>query len=246
MIIIGGIFYLLTGGYRKNPTQNQNQTEQKAVFTGDIKNHEAGLIVALLAKVAKADGRVSELEAELVKHSLTDISSAFVNSHEVREQLKQIFKEEKENFKNTLEISKKYYNLTKLEYQKRLWLMEYLLNLAFIDGEFSEHEVMITEDIANEIRIKKGDFNAMIEKFRNYYASKNTQKAVGIDEACEILGVTKSDDFSIIKKKYRALVKQNHPDILMGQGKSQNIIDEATAKLQKINEAYEVIKEYKD
>ena len=48
-----------------------------------------------------------------------------------------------------------------------------------------------------------------------------------------------------IKKKYRALVKEYHPDILMGQGKEQSIIDAATAKLQEINEAYEMIKKEK-
>ena len=31
-------------------------------------------------------------------------------------------------------------------------------------------------------------------------------------------------------------------DIITGQGASQNIIDEATTKLQEINEAYEIIK----
>jgi DnaJ like chaperone protein len=40
-------------------------------------------------------------------------------------------------------------------------------------------------------------------------------------------------------------VRENHPDILMGQGKDQSIIDQATAKLQEINEAYELIKKEK-
>ena len=45
-----------------------------------------------------------------------------------------------------------------------------------------------------------------------------------------------------LKKNYRNLVKKYHPDIITGQGASQNIIDEATTKLQEINEAYEIIK----
>ena len=37
-------------------------------------------------------------------------------------------------------------------------------------------------------------------------------------------------------------MKKHHPDIISGQGAAQNIIDEATKKLQEINEAYEIIK----
>ena len=41
-----------------------------------------------MAKVAKADGKVGELEAEIIKHTFTDISTHFQNSQEVRENLK--------------------------------------------------------------------------------------------------------------------------------------------------------------
>ena len=65
-------------------------------------------------------------------------------------------------------------------------------------------------------------------------------------KAYEILGASSGDDFETIKKKYRTLVKEYHPDILMGQGKEQSIIDQATAKLQEINEAYELVKKEKN
>ena len=55
-------------------------------------HHEAGLLVALMAKVSKADGQVCELEAEVLKHTFTDISSHFQNADEVRENLKNYMK----------------------------------------------------------------------------------------------------------------------------------------------------------
>ena len=51
---------------------------------------------------------------------------------------------------------------------------------------------------------------------------------------------TASDDE--LKKQYRKLVKQYHPDIITGQGADKDTIDKATNKLQEINEAYEIIK----
>ena len=59
----------------------------------------------------------------------------------------------------------------------------------------------------------------------------------------EVLGVDKGASFGEIKKKYRELVKKYHPDILMGKGADDEIIQEGTKKLQEINEAYESLKE---
>ena len=68
---------------------------------------------------------------------------------------------------------------------------------------------------------------------------------MSLEKAYEVLGASASDNAGTIKKKYRQLVKENHPDIITGQGASQSIIDEATKKLQEINEAYELIKKEK-
>lgn len=242
ILFVGFLFYMLTRGFIKNPSINKIDINQKQNFSGNIKNHEAGLLIALMAKVAKADGRVSELEAELIKNTLNDISRVFENVEQVKEQLKQIYKSEKDDFSNTLEIAQKYQNLTKFSYEKRLGLMEYLLNLAFIDGDYSKHERMITEDIAKALHVKPNDFAQMVSKFHDYYTQKQSQAKMDLQEAYATLGANKGDDFATIKKKYRTLVKQYHPDILMGQGKSKDIITQATAKLQKINEAYEMIK----
>ena len=239
------LFYFLTKNYKSDAYQHiKVNTKQK--LEGLLEEHEAGLLVALMAKVAKADGKVSELEAELLGLTFTDISQAFEESEKIREALKVIYKKELESFDNTIIVSKKYFKLTKNEYSKRLKLMEYLLNLAFIDGEFSQTEMMITEDIASSLEIKRADFERLISQFEQFYTARQTQKKLTLQKAYEILGASLEDDFEVIKKKYRTLVKEYHPDILMGQGKEQSIIDQATTKLQEINEAYEMIKKEKN
>lgn len=235
------VFYLLTKNYQTEAYQHIN-VDVKQTLKGDLREHEAGLLVSLMAKVAKADGRVCELEAELLKHTFTDIARVFENSDTVRDELKAIYQQEMQSFDNTLVVSQKYLKLTKNDYTKRLKVMEYLLNLAFIDNEFSQTEFMITEDIANALEIRRADFERLISAFEQFYANKATQTQMGIKNAYAILGADENEDMESIKKKYRALVKEYHPDILMGQGKDQSIIDAATTKLQEINEAYEMIK----
>ena len=51
-----------------------------------------------------------------------------------------------------------------------------------------------------------------------------------------------SDDEAHIKKTYRNLVRQYHPDIIKSQDKDDSYMEEATAKMQEINQAYDIIK----
>ena len=241
LFIIGIILFFIARSYKTEKFQNI-KLDIKEKFTGDLMNHEAGLLIALMAKVAKADGQVCELEAQMLKHTFTDISRHFENEEEIREKLKSIYNEEKKSFDNTQAICEKLHTLTKRDYSKRLRIMEFLLNLAFIDKEFSKTEFMITEDIANFLEIKRADFEGLINKFENFYRQQKQNAALSLEKAYDILESTPNDDASTLKKNYRKLVKQHHPDIVSGQGASQDIIDAATKKLQEINEAYELIK----
>lgn len=244
ILIVITILYFIGKNYKTEEFVNIN-LKRKDKFEGDLSNHEAGLLISLMAKVAKADGRVCELEAELLKHTFNDIASHFENSDEIRDKLKALYAKEKESFDNMIIICEKLYNLTRNDYTKRIKIMEYLLNLAFIDKEFSNTEKMITEDISNALKIRIEDFDNMIKTFKTFYAQQASSKAISLEKAYEILESNISDDAATLKKNYRTLVKKYHPDIITGQGASQNIIDDATKKLQEINEAYEMIKKDK-
>lgn len=235
------ILFFIGKNYKTEEFKNIN-LKQKERFEGDLLNHEAGLLVALMAKVAKADGKVCELEAEILKHTFTDISSHFLNFEDIREKLKDLYEKEKLSFDNTIIICQKLYSLTKYDYAKRLKVMEYLLNLAFIDKEFSQAERMITEDIVTALKIEKKDFERLILTFKSFYEQQSSLKATSLEKAYEILESKPSDDEATLKKNYRNLVKKHHPDIITAQGSEQSIIEEATKKLQEINEAYEIIK----
>jgi len=238
------ILFIIGKNYKTEEFKNIN-LKAKEVFSGDLLNHEAGLLIALMSKVAKADGKVSELEAELLKHTFTDISSHFQNFDEVREKLKNLYQKEKDDFSNLFIVCDRLYLLTKNNYSKRLKIMEYLLNLAFIDGVFSKQEQEITQDISQALKIEQRDYLNLVSNFTNFYQTRTKEKALSLEKAYEILGTNSSDDEQTLKKNYRNLVKKHHPDILEGRGESQSIIDEATKKLQEINEAYEIIKKHR-
>ena len=57
----------------------------------------------------------------------------------------------------------------------------------------------------------------------------------------EILGINKSASESEIKKAYRKLISQNHPDKLIGQGMPADMVKLATERTQEIQTAYELV-----
>jgi DnaJ like chaperone protein len=56
------------------------------------------------------------------------------------------------------------------------------------------------------------------------------------------LGVSKESSDHEIKRAYRKLMSQYHPDKLMGQGVPEDMIKMATAQAQEIQTAYDLIK----
>ena len=206
-----------------------------------FRQSELGHFIALVAKVAKADGRVSELEAQLISMMFDDISKVFTEKEKTRALLKEIFNEEKQSIDNTKEVAHSLNKLIGKSLLKRKQFIEFLIQLAFVDNGLSADEDKILCEIVTELGIATSDYDAMLKKFENM--KKGQAQSMSIDEAYSLLGVSPSDDMNSIKKTYRNLVREYHPDIMISQEKDEEYIEEATAKMQKINQAYQAIKE---
>ncbi len=208
-----------------------------------FRESELGLFIALVAKVAKADGRVQELEAQLIGIMFDDISGIFPDKEKTREILKEIFNEEKEREGDTKEIAQSLNKLLGHSVLKRKQFVEFLVQLAFVDNGISSDEDRVLREIVAELNITPSEYDAMVNRFENMV--NNRTQSMSLEEACKVLGVNESDDMNSIKKTYRKLVRQYHPDIIKSQDRDEAYIEEATAKTQEINQAYEIIKDAK-
>lgn len=207
-----------------------------------FRQSELGHFIALVAKVAKADGRVSELEAQLIGMMFDDISKVFNEKEKTRNILKEIFNEEKE-INDTKAVATSLNTLLGRSILKRRQYIGFLIQLAFVDDGLSTNEDKALRTIATALSIAPADYEAILAKFENMKQGKSQD--MSLDAAYELLGVNENDDFNTIKKTYRNLVRDYHPDILESQEKDESYIEEATAKMQEINQAYQVIKEAK-
>ena len=234
LLILGGAIFLFM-----NVQIGSNRKKQANV-------DEAKFLVSLLAKVAKSDGRVSELEARLITQVLDDLSQKVSGVSGVREYLKEVYNSQKENVDNAYETARNYKRAFNLNYDTCVARLTFFLNLAYIDGEFNKSEQDVIRNIAYGFGIDKETLDEIIYKFDSFYGSRfgtNRNDMSQESDAFEVLGLSKNASLEEVKARYKELVRQYHPDILMGRGESKEVIERSTKKLQEINEAYGRLKE---
>jgi DnaJ like chaperone protein len=239
---LAAVFYWISKSYSsyQNSEYSQKQFRSFVLTKEHLAESELGLFVALVAKVAKADGRVDELEAELVGNMFTDISALFPNPEATKNLLKEIFNVEKEISTNVDTVALALNTLIKNDPHKRTQMLQFMVNLAYIDGILSTSEEAMLHRIGWYLQFSDDEFTEMLRQFGSMH--QKSVKESSIDQAYTLLGITKEASNDEIKKAYRALVKIHHPDIIKAQGASDDYIQAATAKVQEINGAYEMIK----
>ena len=244
LAILGYIFYSVFKSYNRYEQYSQQAFKEFSVSYEAIKQSDLGLFVALVAKVAKADGKVDKLEAELVGLLFDDISQIFPQPQKTRDILKSIFAEEKDRFDNLEEIAHTLGNAIRRDQAKQQQFMGFLIQLAFVDGSVSESEEEMLKTIAAAFEFDPNAYHSIFDQFEQMM--QNIQPQNSLEDAYKILGVSSSDDMATIKKAYRKLVRKYHPDIIKSQGQSEAYMQEATKKTQEINQAYEMIKEHRN
>ena len=238
--ILGAVFYYIFKSYSKYTTYSQEAFKNFSISHDSLKRSELGLFVSLVAKVAKADGKVDALEAQLIGIMFDDISEVFPEPQKTKDILKDIFNQEKDRSDNTQEIAHTLAQAIKRNKAQQQQFMGFLIQLAFVDGEVSKSEEEILSVIAEALEFDPNAYHAIFDQFEK--VMQNIQPKANINDAYKLLGVNAEDDMSVIKKAYRKLIREYHPDIIKSQNRGEAYMQEATAKTQEINQAYEMIK----
>ena len=139
---------------------------------------------------------------------------------------------------------------------------------AFADSELHENEKEVLYVIAEELGLSRMQFEQMIAMemaaraftqggfYQQYqqgayqggyqYQQQNSggyQHASGptLNDAYKVLGVTESDEQKAVKRAYRRLMNEHHPDKLVAKGLPPEMMEMAKEKTQQIQAAYDLI-----
>jgi DnaJ like chaperone protein len=122
-------------------------------------------------------------------------------------------------------------------------LLVYLIVMALADGHFHPAEEALLGEIAGYLGYDQPTFKRLIEMVlnqSNFGGQANSAEA--LEGAYKALGVAKENTDAEIKRAYRKLMSQYHPDKLMGQGVPEDMIAMATEQAKEIQLAYDLIK----
>jgi len=195
---------------------------QGNMYRGNARGDFAMSLLVLSAAVMKADAKV-------VKSELDYIKSFFIRQFglDETERLLPILKEILKQEINIQEISMQVGQY--MDYPSKLQLLHYLFGIASADGQYHASEVDAIEKIAGYMGIRAADF-----------ASIRAMFVKNINSAYDILEIVPEATDEEVKKAYRRLAVEYHPDKVSHLG--EDIRKAATEKFQTLNAAYEQIK----
>ena len=217
---IGGIIGFFVGSMFDNTSVDfQNKTSDINVTAqGDF---NISLLI-LIASVMKANGKVKKSELAYVKQFLLH-QYGEAKAKQLLLTLKDILDKEIPLVDVTDQIS------NNMRGALRLQLMQYLFGIAKADGLVDDKEYQLLEQIARGLRIENNEFNSLKAMFYNSSASYY-----------DVLNLSKSANDDEVKKAYRKLAVEYHPDKVANLGADHQ--EASKIKFQKILEAYENIK----
>ncbi|MFZ2541249.1 MAG: co-chaperone DjlA [Gallionella sp.] len=216
-----------TGGM--NPLQN---TLRQAVFLETV--------FISMGKLAKADGHVSQGEIAHVEEFMQKLGM----TAEHRVQAIALFKRGADPAFDIDPIYTRFMAVCGHTKNLKQVLLVYLIVMALADGHFHPAEEALLADIAAFLGYDKATFKHLMEMVLNqsHFAGGQTNTVAALDDAYKALGVTKDNTDAEIKRAYRKLMSQYHPDKLMGQGVPEDMIAMATEQAKEIQLAHDLIK----
>ncbi len=184
---------------------------------------------SMLAKLAKADGRISSEEIQTVEHFMTHDLNL---SPESKRFAAKIFHTAGDSPRTFQDFASQFYH--SFQYQPQLLdlMMDLLLRVSVADGTLSKSEENLIRSAAKIFHFSDHKYRELKSRYapdsEKYYAVLGAQSAASDEE---------------IKRLYRKLVKEYHPDTIASKGLPEEFTKFANDKFREIQQAYEVIKQ---
>lgn len=237
-----------TGTFGGGPSQAERQQEFfNAAF-------------AVMGHVAKAKGQVTRQEIQLA----TQVMDRMGLVGEQRKAAQDAFRQGKESSFPLEQVLEKIRILTSGRFDLLQFFLELQVSSAFADGDLHPSERELLFRIAQRLgfsaaqleqrlrmqeaafRFQQGGFGGQGSQHsggQSGWQQANTKDQIA--DAYEVLGVSADADEKTIKRAYRKLMNEHHPDKLMAKGLPPEMMNVAKEKSQQIQHAYDLIKKEK-
>ena len=197
---------------------------------------------SVMGYLAKADGQVTRDEIRLAEAVMERLG---LNT-EMRASAKRLFNEGKSDDFPIDEVMDQF----KREIHRRTTLIQMFLEIqlqaAYADGVMHPAEKEVLVNICRHLGVPVSQLDRLEEMLRAGFGRSGYHAATAktsLKDAYRLLGVDDGVNDAQLKKAYRRLMSQHHPDKLVAKGLPEEMLRDATEKTQQIKAAYELIRE---
>ena len=197
-----------------------------------------------LGHLSKADGLVTDAEIHMAELLMQRMQITGAD----RQRAIRFFNQGKQPDFDLETALKSFMQHAAMRFDLRQMFMETLVEAAFSSGRVSDAEHAVLLRVAQQLRIPAPLFAAMMQARQGGNGTRQGRQGsagvirASLDQAYAHLGLNATASDAEVKKAFRKLVSQYHPDKLVSRGLPEEMMEMARRRVREINTAYEQIK----
>ncbi len=197
----------------------------------------------LMGHIAKVDGRVSEEDVRVARRIMHSMA---LSPEQVQQAIAHFTAGKSAAFRRSESLGTLHDRLRGHRELIRAF-MEIQMQAALMTGSISKKKRELLWIVARSLsmgRVELAQIEALI-RAQQFRAGGAHDKQVGLEDAFRVLGLDSSATNQEVKRAYRRLMNQHHPDKLVARGLPQSMKRVAEEKTQEIRAAYERVKTHR-
>lgn len=204
---------------------------------------------AVMGRVAKADGRVSQAEIRMAEAVMAEMSLDAAR----RQAAISLFNQGKSNDFDLDGVLEQFRRECHGRSTLLTMFIEIQLQAAFADGELDAAEDRLLRGVCAHLGVSELDYQRLVRMVRAQRGFEGAgrggagaPRVASLADAYQVLGVSESASDAEVKRAYRRLISQHHPDKLVSKGLPEEMMKVAAQKTHEIRQAYEQVRAARD
>jgi DnaJ like chaperone protein len=231
--VFGGPLGMIAGaafGHMYDASSQQGYTRQRITSQEQIQMMFFVAAFSMLAKIAMVDGGVSQAEQRKVDEF---IDRDLHLQGKSRQAAVQIFQTAQQNNGTFDQFAQQFYQIFHSNVQMLELMVDILYRVSYADGQMSQAERTLIQRAGAIFHFSPSQMSTIESKYRARGSSEGSYAVLGLKpEATD----------EQVKRSYRKLVSEYHPDKIASKGLPEEFITFANEKFREIQGAYEDIR----
>ena len=220
------------GGFLLGAVRKHQEQIQRVFFEATF---------TVMGHMAKVDGQVSEQEIQLARQVMQRMNLSQTAAREAME----LFSRGKASDFDLDEMLQSLSNVARRHHHLMQMFIEIQLAAGYADGTLADAERQVLLKICTALGFSQADLSRLAAMIKAEIHSHQPGRTKGFssEDAYAILNIDESATDTEVKRAYRKLTNEHHPDKLQSKGLPKEMMKLAEEKTHEIRTAYERIRE---